>query len=175
METCEAGELPPLILTLRLEEELFAEMDGLRRRHFPAARNFVSAHITLFHHLPGAHEAEIVETLKAASGQGGPIPLVLPTVRFLGRGVALDVISERLERLRANLAAAFEPWLGAQDRQRYRPHVTVQNKVDPVVARALFEDLNTSWRPCEGVGEGLRLWRYLGGPWEQAAEFTFAT
>ena len=43
----------PLIVTLKLDAASFARLDGLRRTHFPAAINRLSAHLTLFHHLPG--------------------------------------------------------------------------------------------------------------------------
>jgi hypothetical protein len=37
-------------------------------------------------------------------------------------------------------------WLGAQDRQGFKPRVTVRNKVSPKIARALHER-----RPREGA------------------------
>jgi len=53
--------------------------------------------------------------------------------------VAYTLDAPELAALRAGLAAAWEPWLTPQDRQRHAPHVTVQNKVAPAVARALHE------------------------------------
>lgn len=54
-----------------------------------------------------------------------------------------------------------------------RPHVTVQNKVSPQKARALRERLEQTFTPFEVRGEGLLLWRYLGGPWELVGEYLF--
>ena len=60
----------------------------------------------------------------------------------------------------------WQPWLTPQDKQTLWPHVTVQNKVAPEAARALLQTLQQSFMPFTVQGLGLRLWRYLGGPWE---------
>ncbi|GJD65218.1 2'-5' RNA ligase family protein [Methylobacterium frigidaeris] len=163
----------PLILTLELDEAAFADFDGQRRRHFPAAINHIPAHVTLFHHLPGEEERGIVETLAAEVRAEGPMPVKVASLRFIGRGVAYALESPRLSGLRGRLAAAFAPWLTPQDRQGYRPHVTVQNKVAPEEARALHRDLEAAFVPREIAGTGLLLWRYLGGPWEARGRFPF--
>ena len=54
---------PPLIVTAALDEAAFAWFDDLRRAHFHPLRNRVPAHLTLFHALPGEHEARVVEAL----------------------------------------------------------------------------------------------------------------
>jgi hypothetical protein len=94
-------------------------------------------------------------------------------VRFLGRGVAYDLASPDLGAVRAALAAAWRSWLTPQDRQAHRPHVTVQNKVPPDVARALHARLSAAFEPGPVTARGLGLWRYLGGPWEPLAELPF--
>jgi hypothetical protein len=163
----------PLILTLELDEAAFAEFDGQRRRHFPQALNRIPAHVTLFHHLPGEEESGIVETLAAEVRAEGPLPVRVASVRFIGRGVAYALESPRLSALRGRLAATFAPWLTPQDRQGYRPHVTVQNKVAPEEARALHRELEAAFVPREIAGTGLLLWRYLSGPWEARGRFPF--
>ncbi len=75
--------------------------------------------------------------------------------------------------LRRELAGRWEPWLGPQDRQGFKPHVTVQNKVSPTLARDLHERLQASFSPFEVGGTGLSLWRYLGGPWEPIGTYPF--
>ncbi len=166
------GDAAPLILALKLDAESFARLDGLRRAHFPAAINHLSAHLTLFHHLPGERVDEVRHALAAAAA-GPPPALRFPGVRSLGRGVAAEVASPELARLRAGLAAGFRARLTPQDAQGFRPHVTVQNKADPAAARALKAQLEAGWAPWEGRGEALALHRYLGGPWELDAEFPF--
>lgn len=163
----------PCIVTLKLDMAAFRRLDTLRQQHFPAERNFLSAHITLFHALPGDQEEAICATLQRQSAVTPVIPLTLPTVRFLGRGVALTVDSPALIELRRQLATPWYDWLSAQDRQRYQPHVTIQNKVLPEVARTLYDQLSQSWTPLRAQGEGLLLWRYHGGPWEAVTEFPF--
>lgn len=163
----------PLILTLKLDKTAFARLDALRQAHFPPERNFLSAHITLFHALPGDQEEAIRTTLATLCAATPVLPLTLPSVRFLGRGVAINVESPALLTLRGHLAQQWHRWLGAQDRQRYQPHVTVQNKVTAVVARALYEEMQESWKTLMAQGEGLLLWRYCGGPWELVEQFLF--
>ncbi len=163
----------PLIVTLPLDADTLALADALRRQHFPPTRNHLSAHVTLFHNLPGHHEPEIAALLTATCDPIAPLPLALTTPRFLGRGVAIDVRCDGLLPLRAALAAAWAPWLTPQDRQPFRPHITVQNKVAPELARALFERLRAAWVPRSGHAVGLGLHRYRGGPWEPAGTFPF--
>ncbi len=84
---------------------------------------------------------------------------------LLGRGVAYQTNAEALQRLHRRLAAAWDSWLIPQDRQGFRPHVVIQNKAEPALARALYADLSASFRPFAVIAVGLHLWRYLGGPW----------
>ena len=51
--------------------------------------------------------------------------------------------------------------------------MTVQNKVEPAIARALHDRLLADFAPWTVRARGLRLWRYLGGPWEPIAEHPF--
>lgn len=44
--------------------------------------------------------------------------------------------------------------------------MTVQNKVEPAVARALVQQLSAAFVPWSMTGTGVHVWRYLGGPWE---------
>ena len=164
---------PPLILTLKIDDTTFTQLDRLRQAHFPPERNFLAAHITLFHALPGDQVEAIRATLQTSCAATPAIALALPGVRFLGRGVAVMVESPRLLALRGELAERWQEWLTPQDRQRYQPHVTIQNKVTPTVARNLYEELRATWQPLAGLGEGLLLWRYLSGPWEAVAVLPF--
>ncbi|GEO98367.1 2'-5' RNA ligase family protein [Methylobacterium haplocladii] len=164
---------PPLILTLQMEEDAFARFDALRRRHFPKALNHIPAHATLFHALPGDREAAITDRIDALA-RGMEVPEVTVTgLRFIGRGVAFVLESEALAAFRGGLAASFADALTPQDRQGWRPHVTVQNKVAPETARALQADLERDFAPFRFTAPGVLLWRYLGGPWEPRAALLF--
>ena len=72
------------------------------------------------------------------------------------------------------LADRWSPWLTAQDRQPWRPHVTVQNKVEPAVARALHAELAAGFVPFDTVAVGWEVFRHLGGPWEHVRRVPFA-
>ena len=161
-----------LIVTLLLDDEAKERFDRLRAEHFPAERNFLAAHVTLFHALPGERLGEVRAELAAAADRPA-FEVAVTGVRLLGRGVAYDLCSAELDRLRRTLAGAWGPWLTPQDRQRHRAHVTVQNKVAPEVARALHERLAASFVPGSVTARGLGLWRYLGGPWEPVDAFPY--
>ncbi|MCG7360655.1 2'-5' RNA ligase family protein [Roseomonas sp. ACRSG] len=161
----------PLILTLGLDAASFARLDALRQAHFPPERNHLSAHLTLFHALPGAMLAEISANLETLAAGTPPPVLRFAGLRSLGRGLAFTVESPALVQLRGLLASAWHGLLGPQDRQGFRPHVTVQNKVEPATARALLAELEAGFTPWEGQGVSLLLWHYRGGPWEPAGSF----
>jgi 2'-5' RNA ligase len=163
----------PLILTLKMDESSQEQFDRLRELHFPPERNYLRAHLTLFHKLPGEREAEISADLREVSRQHEPLALATTGLHFLGRGVAYELPSPELIALRQELARRWEPWLGAQDRQGFKPHITVQNKVSPEQARVLHQGLQASFSSLEVSGEGLSLWRYLDGPWELAHTYSF--
>jgi 2'-5' RNA ligase len=163
------GTASPLIVTAVLDPLSQQRFDDLRRRHFPPERNHLAAHVTLFHALPGEQEDAVRADL--ADVVAGAYDVEVTGVRFLGRGVAYELGSPDLQRVRGELARRWAAWLTPQDRQGFRPHVTVQNKVAPDVARRLHGDLAASFTPSVVRAEGLALWRYLGGPWEPAARF----
>lgn len=166
-------DLAPLILTLRFDDESFRHFDGMRRRHFPKARNQIPAHLTLFHHLPGEAQAEIAEVLCQTAARTPALSLAVTGLRFLGYGSAYIVESAPLAALRAALAETWRDGLTPQDAQAFRPHVTIQNKAPAPAAKALFAELDTAFRPFEAKATGLLLWHYRGGPWEAAGTFDF--
>ena len=169
----DAGAAEPLILTLQMDRRSQERFDSLRELHFPPERNHLRAHLTLFHKLPGEREAEISADLREICHDCEPLTMTATNLLFLGRGVAYQLSSPELAALRRVLATRWEPWLGAQDRQGFRPHVTVQNKVSPERARALREELLAAFSPFKVGGVGLSLWRYLGGPWEPVGTHPF--
>lgn len=159
------------VLTLRLDADSQRSFDALRRRFFPPERNHIAAHVTLFHALPD--EAWIEDRLAAAAAGTERFPVSVTGVRSLGKGVAYRLAAAELQALQGDLAAAFAAELSPQDRQRFSPHVVVQNKVTSEAARALLAELEGSFTPWAVRAEGLDLWRYLGGPWEHARTFPF--
>ncbi|SOE01404.1 2'-5' RNA ligase superfamily protein [Blastococcus haudaquaticus] len=162
----------PLIVTLLLENAAQERFDRLRAAHFPPERNYLAAHVTLFHALPGEQVDAVLADLAEATDRPA-FDVAVTGVRFLGRGVAYSLASEDVSALRSGLVASWQQWLTPQDRQKHAPHVTVQNKVQPAVARALHERLLAEFVPYDVRARGLGLWRYLGGPWEPVAELPF--
>ena len=163
--------MEPLILTLRMDDLSQQGFNRLREEHFPKARNFIPAHLTLFHKLPGDRGREISQALKDLCHRQAPFSPTATGLIFMGRGVGYRLESPALQSVRKRLADEWGPWLGPQDRQGFRPHVTVQNKVTPEAARELLARLSADWQPIVARGTGLDLWRYRGGPWGAAGTF----
>lgn len=164
----------PLILTLKLDAASSGFFDDLRVRHFPPDRNFLRAHVTLFHHLPGADLGNIKRDLTKICIENAPFSLAFTRWRFLGKGTAMTIKSEDLLNLRARLVRLWNENLTAQDRQKFQPHITVQNKVAPAEARELFEKLSADWQVRRGEARGLSLWHYLGSNWRLEKDFLFS-
>ena len=146
----EAGDAP-LILTAQLPRELHTRFTALRDTHFPPERNWLGAHITLFHHLPPSALEEVAGRLKRLGA--GPRPAArLTDVMLLGRGVAYRVESPELLAMRAELADAFAGMLTPQDQAKPRLHITIQNKVTPDAAKALADkDLEVQLAAVRGI------------------------
>jgi hypothetical protein len=135
-------------------------------------RNRVPAHLTMFHALPPSSETELRARL-AEAARGPPPTATIAGLVDLGGGVAFRVVSPDLDRLRDDLGDGLHGLLGAQDSGGWRPHVTIQNKVAPKIARALIASLWQGFSPRPLAIGGMGLHRYLDGPWETLAVFPF--
>jgi len=147
-------------------------LQELRRAHYPAERNRVPAHLTLFRQLPPSLEGELATRLGRLAASRPPAAWIVD-VMDLGGGTALRVESEELERIRGELAEAFHGLLTPQDSAPWRPHVTIQNKVAPREAKSLQQQLRTSLRPRPLGIRALAAWRYRDGPWEAIRTWPF--
>jgi len=158
-----------LILTLRMDEQAQQFFNLLRERHFPAERNFLKAHLTLFHKLPdNDYTLRYLNTFKRAS-----FDMEVTTLINIGAGVAYRLEGEQLKSLRAVLSKEFMDVLSPQDRQGFRGHVTVQNKTSPEAARTLLAKLTQDFTPFTVKALGLDVWEYLGGPWQHRVFLEF--
>ncbi|SFB62884.1 2'-5' RNA ligase superfamily protein [Rhizobium sp. NFR07] len=164
----------PLILTASIAERDRELFDDLRRQHFPPDRNLLKAHLTMFHRLPGEYREQIVAQITMSASAVRAFEASVVGIRHLGAGVAFDIDNDALAAVRAELKSAFKAWLGPQDMQPWRPHITVQNKVSRVIADRLYGDLTVDFRPRAIRVIGLDLWRYLGGPWQHDSFIPFA-
>ena len=162
----------PLIVTAELGSQDFGWLNDLRRHHYPAERNHLAAHLTMFHTLPPSSEQEIRHLLASTSAAPPPRAFV-SGVMDLGGGVAFRVASDELDAIRIGIADRLSGLLTAQDRAGWSAHVTIQNKVPPREARALIHALGNQFDQRPIKIDGLGLHRYLGGPWETLRTFPF--
>jgi len=132
----------------------------------------VPAHLTLFHHLPPGIETELGRRLAAAT-TGPPPTATIAGILDLGGGTALRVESDELGTIREELTEAFHGLLTPQDQAGWRPHITIQNKVEAKDARALQQRLRAGFAPRPLAIRYLAAWRYRGGPWEAIRRWSF--
>ncbi|MEW4448266.1 2'-5' RNA ligase family protein [Qipengyuania sp. JC766] len=168
-----SGDDAPLILTAELPRDMAGWATGLRRAHFPPERNYLDAHVTLFHALPRMYEDEIRTTLGRIAAETAPVPGRLTGLMSLGKGTALKLESPDMLSLRAEIAGRFHGLLTAQDQHKPRLHVTIQNKVKPDEAKALQAELAPAMSPRDFAFRGLSLFVYRGGPWEHLHTYAF--
>lgn len=159
------------IVTLRMDltSQLFFE--ALRQKHFPPERNYIAAHLTLFHTLPPI--AEVSDALRRITEHQHAFSMRATGLRSLGCGVAFTLGSIELLSLHMELSHLFRAYLSAQDRQKFMPHVVIQNKTTQESSKVLLSAMQSEFRQFEVVAEGLELWHYRGGPWDLVETFLF--
>ena len=147
-------------------------LQELRRTHYPPERNQVPAHLTLFRHLPPSVGAELDGRL-ATYARAAPPRAEIVGVMDLGGGTALRIESEELDDIRYDLALALQGLLTPQDQAAWSPHITIQNKVEPLEARRLQAELRARFTPRPLAIRALATWLYRGGPWEALKTYAF--
>lgn len=163
----------PLILTLTLDANSQHYFNTLRQQYFPPERNYLDAHLTLFHHLP-ANEPQIIEDIALAFQTYAAMQLNVTEIKSIGNGVAYKIECAKLLQLHHYLQQQWAKWLIPQDRQKLWPHITIQNKVEANRAKSLKEELEQSFEPFTATGTALSLFEYMGGPWNFIRNFEFA-
>lgn len=168
----------PFILTLRLDKGTEKILTDLRIRYFPKHRNYLSAHVSLFHALPAAQKPTYHQILSSLSQTTAPFTVGIKNPFALGRkGVALNVSSFKLRSIHDELLKRFKEQgveLTEQDQSRLRAHVTVQNKVGEEEAKRTLEEVKKMWAERGARAEGLVVWRYeVGGEWTWLKEYDF--
>ena len=151
-----------------------AWFDALRRVHYPAERNQLQAHLTMFHHLAPSLGDELKHRLVEETRRIKPPLARVAGLVSLGQGTAFRIESPGLADIRERLADAFAPMLMPQDSAGWRPHVTIQNKVSPQQAKALMQALQADFTPRPVQIAGLASWWYRGGPWAPLSRHMFA-
>ncbi|MXO50902.1 2'-5' RNA ligase family protein [Erythrobacter gaetbuli] len=167
-----AGDAP-LILTAELPPDLHRRYTDLRTEYFPPERNYLEAHVTLFHALPAQCEDELRRYLARLTGEITPVRGQVEGLMPLGGGTAIKLSSPEMLTLRDEIAEHFRGMLTNQDQHRPRLHVTIQNKVTGKEAQALQAQLAGTIEPRPFTFPGLALHAYRGGPWEFIRRFAF--
>ena len=168
-----SGGDAPLILTAELPADLHGRFTDLRTEHFPPERNYLEAHVTLFHALPAQCEDEVRRYLARLVGETSPVEGRVEGLMSLGGGTAIKLVSPAMLDLRDRIADHFHGMLTNQDQHRPRLHVTIQNKVTSKEAKALQAQLSGVIQPRDFAFRGLALYAYRGGPWEFLRRFAF--
>ncbi len=163
----------PFIVTAALPQDIQSWAEGLRRAHYPAHRNKLHAHVTMFHSFAPSLFEELKDFLSRVAAEFAP-PLGRVTgVMDLGKGTAIAFQSEELLEIRAFIAEHFHGALTAQDLYEPRPHITIQNKVSKEEARALQAELKAQIEPRSFHFPAIELHIYRGGPWDAVKRCAF--
>lgn len=163
----------PLIVIAVMPDDIQAQLDGLRRAHYPAERNRVPAHCTLLHAVPGMVADELAQTCATLAATTRSPSARIERVIDLDGGTALAVDSPDLLVLREAIAERFCGMLTGADTLPARLHVTVQNKVERRTAHVLQAELRRAWHPRAITVAGLAAHRVRDGVWHPAGAWRF--
>ncbi|CAH1000137.1 hypothetical protein LEM8419_01284 [Neolewinella maritima] len=164
----------PLIVTAWIDPTDLQPFNRLRERFFPPERNYLQAHVTLFHHIPGELIDELLTAIRVQNLGRTAVSVPVVGVFSMGRGVAYRLEADALNDIRQPLRQRFADRLTAQDLRPWkRPHITVQNKVRKEEAGRLLRHLQYRFVPCHVRVLGLYVHRYDGGPWTKLAALPF--
>ncbi len=161
----------PLVATLAITASAQNYFNQLRREHFPAERNYLDAHLTLFHALPD--EPWIVEDIQKLAQNQQQFDVTAQNIVSLGNGTAFKIVSPELPSLHQKLQKKWFASLTNLDRQKRNFHITIQNKVESELAKRLQAELMPGFEPFNFQVLGIQLWRYHNGPWEYLMKIDF--
>lgn len=162
----------PLLICAELPPAVFAWAEALRRAHYPADRNRLGAHVTLFHGLPPSAGDAVLGLLAELSRLPPPDARIAGLMDLAG-GTAFTVESPAMVDIHAAMAERLHGLIQQRDARELRLHVTIQNKVPPAQARALQADLAASFQPRPFRFRGFGLYGWTGDIWRQTRVFAF--
>lgn len=171
------------VLTLLTDKSHHSRLTSPRKRYFPSHLNKLSAHLTLFHALPGSKlQSTIIPDLQRLARRTSPFQIRATGPFRMKRGIVVGLARdeegcEKAQEVHQVLQAEWKEggWLSEQDAEEgWRGHYTVMNKVDEerTVAMA-FIAVKQGWEDDIGTVEGLELWKYGKGGWKWERRFDF--
>ncbi len=163
----------PFIVTAELPADILSWADGLRCAHFPPERNWLKAHVTLFHAFAPSLRDELHGVLARVVAEHRAPPAGIEGLMNLGRGTALAIQSPEMLAIRQEIADHFHGALTQQDSHEPRLHITIQNKVTAEAARALQAELAPKLAPRSFTFTGLGLHIYRNPHWEEVRTWKF--
>lgn len=153
-----------MIVTFKMDDNSQEIFNHLRQRYFPKERNYLNAHITLFHNIADeALNAHIWQELEAEM----PFEIEFANPFFMGFGTAIEIRSSKLIQLTEMLQRHFCDLLSTQDRRTKKPHITLQNKMPAFIAKQDYESICKEWTPIKGFIIGYEFYEYQSGSWKQ--------
>lgn len=182
MQSIKTALQQPILLTAKFNVSLQHKLQILRNQYFPPDRNIVPVHCMLFHNLP-YHNIDVMrhqlsDTMSKQQQYSTHWHVTLPSLMKLGKGVAITVQCKQLTCLHKQLQQLWYNDLIAQDKQSYRPHIVIQNKVTPDIAKQTYDELTEQdiLQQFSGGGYiiGLELWYYQqNGTWSHITDILF--
>lgn len=163
----------PFIVTGELPDDVLAWADGLRRAHYPPERNWLKAHVTLFHSFAPSLKEELPRYLSAMAAEYAPPTAEVTGLMDLGGGTAIAVRSSGLLAVRQRIAEHFWDMLTRQDKGGKRLHITIQNKLERRDASALQRSLEPVLPHPHFRFTGLGLYIYRNPHWEAVSTWKF--
>ena len=155
----------PLILTLKLDKATQTFLTDLRTKHFPKNRNYLAAHVTLFHAIPAHRYADLDAHLHALAQKtnswdvfvGEPKKMsnkgVMVTVRDRPHGT-IESIHDDIQHFLKTSAKKDEDRLTDQDSRRMgKAHVTIMNKAEEDEVERCLQEVEKDFAGLKQPGD----------------------
>ena len=163
----------PFIVTAEMPLDIFSWANSLRTEHFPPERNWLKAHVTLFHNMAPSLREELPRFLARLAGEFAPPEAEQNGLMDLGGGTALAIRSPAMLAIREQISEHFWAMLTKQDQGGKKLHITIQNKVPRDAALALQAELAPRLQPRRFAFTGLGLHLYTNPHWEEVGVWKF--
>jgi hypothetical protein len=155
----------PLILTLKLDKASQSLLTDLRTKYFPKNRNYLAAHVTLFHAIPSHHYPELDAHLQSRADQTGEFEVfigepkkmsnkgVMVTVRDRPHG-KIEKIHDDIQQFLQSRVKEEKDKLTDQDSRRMgKAHVTVMNKAEEDEVDECFKQVEKKFEGMKQPGD----------------------